>query len=351
MDTGLGGAEFAPQTTYLKTAASGLLPARSAAVLRAAVDDAAAGRPTPATGFESVGAARESFARLVGVDVDRVAVAGSVSLHVGLIASALPTGGEILVADGDFSSLVNPFAVRRDLRLRTVPLPDLAAAVRPETTLVAVSAVQSADGRIADLAAIGRAARASGARTLVDCTQSAGWLPMCAADFDYTVAGGYKWLLCPRGVSFLTVPERHEDLPPLYAGWTAGEEPWRSVYGPIAQLARSARRFDQSPADLPYLAAQHSLALVEELGPERIGAHNRALADRFRAGAADLGHQPVAAPGSAIVAVPGLDTAEEHLRRAGVEATARAGNLRLAFHLYNTTADVDRVLDVLSDHR
>ncbi|MEU8351858.1 aminotransferase class V-fold PLP-dependent enzyme [Streptomyces sp. NPDC048845] len=350
METSLGGAHFAPTTTYLNTATAGLLPGRTAAALRDALDDAVSGRPTPGAGFPSVAEARASFARLAGVAPERVSVAAAVATHVGLIAASLRAGAEVLVADGDFSSLVNPFAVRGDLKLRSVPLEDLAAAVRPGTDLVAVSSVQSADGRIADLAAIRAAARAHGARTLVDATQSAGWLPLRAADFDFTVAGAFKWLLCPRGTSFLVVPEADGSggLPLLFAGWAAGEDPWSSTYGPVGQLARSARRYDESPGTLAYLAARHSLALVEEIGPEAIGAHDVALADRFRAGLARAGHEPVPSPGSAIVAVPGLGHAEETLSRADVQVSVRAGNLRAAFHLYNTEADVDRLLDVLS---
>jgi selenocysteine lyase/cysteine desulfurase len=37
------------------------------------------------------------------------------------------------------------------------------------------------------------------------------------------------------------------------------------------------------------------------------------------------------------------------LSAAGVEVSDRAGNLRAAFHLYNTPQDVDRLLDVLAD--
>ncbi len=76
-------------------------------------------------------------------------------------------------------------------------------------------------------------------------------------------------------------------------------------------------------------------------------AHATALAARFREGLASIGHEAV--PGtSAIVAVPGLGGREPDLAAAGVVVSARAGNLRAAFHLYNTEADVDRALDVLA---
>ncbi|KUJ68863.1 class V aminotransferase [Streptomyces albus subsp. albus] len=344
----LAGDEFAPQTTYLNTASTGLIPTRAAAALRTAVTAATAGGAYLDDAFAAVEETRARYARLVGLPERRVAAGASVAVYTGLIAGSLPAGAEVLVAEGDFSSLINPFAVRADLEVRAVPLERLAEEVRPATQLVAVSAVQSADGRIADLPAIAEAARAHQARTLVDTSQSSGWLPLRAADFDFTVCVGFKWLLCPRGVAFLTVPEDLGALTPVFAGWVAGERPWDSCYGPVTELAHSARRYDESPAVLSYLAARHALAVIGELGPVAIGTHDRALADRFRTGVTELGHHPLPAPGSAIVAVPGLGDAAPALAEQGVYVSNRAGNLRAAFHLYNSGEDVDRLLKAIA---
>ncbi|MDJ0340601.1 aminotransferase class V-fold PLP-dependent enzyme [Streptomyces sp. PH10-H1] len=355
----LGGDAFsaiAPGTTYLNTASVGLPPTRTAEALRLAIDDWAAGRPSFPRYEAAVGAARASFARLLATSVERVAIGSTVSGIVGKIAVQLPPGSEVLVADGDFSSLVNPFAARKDLALRIAPLAELAGAVRPGTALVAVSAAQSADGRLADLPAIRAAAAAHGARTLIDASQAAGWLPLCADDFDYLVCGAFKWLLGPHGVSFLTVrPGAEDGLSPAFAGGYAGEDPWGECYGPITDLAASARQFDTSPAFLDFVATAESLALIEELGVDAIHAHDVALAARFRAGVSALGHTPIparpgggGADGSAIVAVPALPgVAADRLAGAGIQVSARAGNLRFSFHVYNSSADVDRALDVL----
>ncbi|KJY43339.1 class V aminotransferase [Streptomyces sp. NRRL B-1568] len=346
-EKGLAPGHFAPETTYLDTASAGLPPAETVTAITSALTAASRGTATVGGYFEAAADARARFARLVGVAPGRVAISASAAVHTGMIAQSLPAGSEVLVADGDFASLINPFHVRPDLRVRTVPLERLADGVRPGTALVAVSAVQSADGRLADLDRIADAARAHGARTLVDASQSAGWLPLDAGAYDFTLAVGYKWLLAPKGTSFLVVPEDLGGLTPVFAGWVAGEDPWDSCYGPVTRLADCARRFDETPAFLSYVGARHSLALVEELGVERIGRHDVALADRFRAGLADLGRTPVPAPGSAIVAVPGLGTAAGRLAAAGVRVSSRAGGLRAAFHLYNTAADVDRLLEVI----
>jgi selenocysteine lyase/cysteine desulfurase len=342
--------EFASPATHLNTASVGLGPARSAAAMHRAVDDWLV---ADQSSYEpSVIAARAAYARLVSVSPDRVAVGSSASVHAGLIATGLPPGAEVLITDGDFSSLVNPFAIRRDLKVRSVPLDGLAEEIRPGTALVAVSSVQSANGRLADLEAIRTAAATHGTRTLVDATQSAGWLPIDAGDFDYVICAAFKWLLCPRGVAFLTVRESSAaDTPPIFAGWSAGEDPWLSTYGPIAELATSARRFDASPAYLAYVGAATSLELIEEAGVAAIKAHDLALAERFEAGVTDLGHPPIPNGGSAIVAIPGLGAAAPKLEQAGISVAARAGNLRASFHLYNSSADVDRLLEALAEHR
>ncbi|MFJ5722839.1 aminotransferase class V-fold PLP-dependent enzyme [Streptomyces sp. NPDC093149] len=340
--------EFAPETTYLNTSSCGLLPRRTVAAVGALAGALATGHRNGSGDFEAVDAARAGFARLAGVDADRVAIGSSVSVHVGLIAASLPPGAEVVTPEGEFSSVVSPFAVRGDLRMRYVPLDGLAEAVRPGTALVALSSVQSADGRIADLDAVREAAAAHGARTLLDATQSAGWLPLDAGAYDYTVTGGFKFLLCPRGASFLTVTEEAQrGLPAVFAAWAASDGPWNSMYGPVGRLAPSARRYDEPPAFLSYHGAERSLALLGEVGIDAVHAHATGLAARMRAGLAGIGHEAV--PGeSAIVAVPGLGGRAPELARAGVMVSDRAGSLRAAFHLYNTEADVDRALDVLS---
>ncbi|MEO3977069.1 aminotransferase class V-fold PLP-dependent enzyme [Streptomyces sp. CAU 1734] len=344
----LGGSEFAPDTTYLNTAMCGLLPARAVTVMNTLLAELAAGRPGGSGEFTVLEAVRESFARIAGVGPERVAVGGSVSVHAGLIANSLPPGAEVLFPEGEYSSVVTPFAVRGDLRLRYAPLEDLAGAIRPGTALVAFSMVQSADGRIADRAAIRAAAAAHGTRTLVDASQSAGWLPLDAGEWDFTVTAGFKFLLCARGVSFLTVGEEAgETVTPIHAGPFAAADLWGQPYGPVPELAGTARRFDEAPAFLVYHGAQASLALLEEIGIGAVHAHATALARDLRDGVEALGHRAV--PGeSAIVALPGLGGRAAALSGAGIVVSERGGNLRLAFHLHNSAADVARVLEVLS---
>jgi selenocysteine lyase/cysteine desulfurase len=208
--------------------------------------------------------------------------------------------------------------------------------------------VQSADGRLADLEQLRAAADRHGARLLLDATQSASWQDLRATGADYLVCAAYKWLMSPRGSSFLAVSaEAAATLRPIAPGWYAGDDPWANCYDRVS-FPDSAHRLDTAPAWLPFIGTAAALSLVEELTPARIGAHNLALAERFREGLESLGEKPVPSPASAVVAVPGLGHRAAALAAADVAVSARAGNLRASFHLYNTTADVDHVLAVLA---
>ncbi|MFE0423465.1 aminotransferase class V-fold PLP-dependent enzyme [Streptomyces sp. NPDC058953] len=341
MDT-LAETEFALRTTYLNTSSCGVPPLRSVAAVRDLMDELAAGRPGGAGEYDTVTAVRAAFARLGGVDPGRVAVGSALSTAVGLVAQSLPPGAEVLFPEGEFASVITPFVARGDLRPRYVPLDRLAEAVRPGTALVAFSAVQSADGRVADLAAIREAAAAHGARTLLDASQSAGWLPLTAGDWDYTVTVGYKYLLAPRGLAYLTVTEEAQrTLRPLFPGVFASED--GALYGPPERLAATARRFDESPAYPAFHAAAPALELLEKIGIETVHRHVTALARGLREGLTERGYAPL--PGeSAIVAVPGLTDLAPRLAEEGIVTSARAGNLRVSFHLYNTPAHVDLLL-------
>src|SRR4051794_5068933 len=134
---------------------------------------------------------------------------------------------------------------------------------------------------------------------------------------------------------------RLEQVPPIAAGWYAGEDRWGSLYGQELPLAHDARRLDVSPAWLSWVAAAPALGLLERVGVEAIHAHDVGLANRFRAG---LGLEP----GDSAIVATSAPGAAERLGAAGVTAAARAGAFRLSFHLYNDEADVDLALEALA---
>jgi len=336
-------AEWEPEGTYLNTASYGLPPARAWRALQDALADWRGGRTSWEHWGQTANVSRAAFARLVGAPVDAVAIGATVSGLVGLIAASIPDGARVLAPDVEFTSTLFPFMVQesRGIEVRTVPAARIAEAIDASTDVVAFSAVQMTTGEVADLEAVAAAARHHDALTVVDASQACGWLPLDATDFDAVASGAFKWLMGLRGTAFLTVsPGLLERTVPHAAGWYAGEDVHDSYAGPPLRLAQSARRLDTAPDWFSWVGTAPALELVEEIGVEAIHAHDVGLANAFREG---LGLQP---GDSAIVSWEFTGDLDQ-LRGAGVMAAEIGGRLRTAWHVYNTSADVDRALEVL----
>jgi selenocysteine lyase/cysteine desulfurase len=332
-----------PKPVYLNTATYGLPPDPAWESLQAVLDEWRHGRTEWTEWDEATAVARRLFGRLVGVDESWVCVSSTVASLAGLVAPTLPDGSRVLSVDAEFTSALWPWMVHADrgISVRTVAVSDLVDAIDDTTSLVAVSAVQSATGEVADLDGLASRAAEVGARTFIDATQACGWLPIDAAHFDYLACAAYKWLMSPRGTAFMTVrPEHLESIRPIAANWYAGEDVHDSYYGPPLRLARSARRLDVSPAWFNWVATAKTLEVVLDIGVDAIHGHDLALANRFRRA---LGQDD---GDSAIVRVD-VPHAADKLRRAGVVTAVRAGSLRASFHLYNTTSDVDAAVAAL----
>jgi selenocysteine lyase/cysteine desulfurase len=332
-----------PDPGYLNTASLGVPPTATVELMSELLTRWRQGQLSPPEFDDHVRRARAAFAALSGVQETSVAIGATVSELVGVIAASLPDGARVVIAEGEFTSLLFPFLAHADrgITVDELPLEELPAFTGP-ADLVAVSAVQSSDGRVADLDGIGRAARAAGARTLIDTTQSCGWLPVDGSAFDYLVCGAYKWLLSPRGTAFLSVrPEALEGLRPIAAGWYAGEEPWTSIYGSPLRLAGDARRLDVSPAWFSWAGAAQSLELLVGLDPAAVQAHDVGLANSLRSALA------MPPSNSAIVSVEAPQVADR-LGQAGIRGAVRAGRVRLSFHVYNDSRDVELAVAALT---
>lgn len=354
-------AEWDIDRTFLDSCSYGPPPRCGWDALQSSLDEYRRGA-RPWQGWAgSVQTSRERFAELVGVPAEWVATGAAVSQLLAPIAAALPDGAEVLVPDIEFTSGVYPFAVHahRGVQVRTAPLDSLAEAVHDSTTLVSVSAAQSATGEVADIPAIVDRAAEVGALTVLDGTQAAGWLPLDGAGVDFLAVAGYKWLCAPRGTALLTMrpltstftPESVRNrqaefasrLTPLAAGWFAAGG--SASYGMPLQLADSARAFDISPAWHSWVGMAPALELLLDVGIDAIHEHNLGLANAFRTG---LGLEE---SNSAIVSVEVPEAGLARLDEAGIRFSVADGRARFGFHLYNDDEDVATALAALSGPR
>ncbi len=335
---------FSPSRIHFDSASLGLAPSTATAALTSAIAAWAEGRVAAQDYDIAIGRAREAYASIVGCPVDWLAITTPVSVATGHAAALLQPGETVLVAEEEFTSVLFPFLAREGdgIVVRQVPVTELIDHIDPSVEMVAVSAVQSADGYRIDLDALAAEAADANALTYVDITQAAGWTTIDASRFDMTSAGLYKWLCSPRGSGFFSVaPHLWDRMAALAPGWYAGQDPWTSTYRAPFRHADDARRYDVSPAWLCWEGAAPALELLASLDPATIGDHNIGLANRFRSG---LGLPP---GNSAIVSTdlsPGQVAALHDL---GVNFASRDGRSRFSFHLYNTVAEVDKTIDAL----
>ncbi|NYE20064.1 aminotransferase class V-fold PLP-dependent enzyme [Microbacterium immunditiarum] len=337
---------FAGGRGYLAACTAGLPPRAAHAAIIADADAAARGRVDVAGYSAAAERSRAHFAALVGVSPTRVAIGSQTSVFAALVAASVPAGGEVLCVEGDFASLLLPFVhAPQGLRVRAVPLRELADSVTADTGMVVFSLVQSATGEVADERAIRAAAARHGARTFCDATQAVGWLPVEASGFDALVCHTYKWLCAPRGVAFLALSQEFErQLPALFAGWYAGADPWTSCYGHDVALAEDATRFDVSPAWQAFVGAEPALEVFAAADLDAVHDYTTGLAANFRRG---LGLE-IPEIASAIVTWDDPDGCDlARLTAAGITASGRAGRARVAFHVFNDDLDVEIALAAL----
>jgi selenocysteine lyase/cysteine desulfurase len=316
--------------------------------------------------------ARRLAAGLIGADAGEIALMTNTSYGVNLAARALPlsAGDVVLTFDREFPANVYPWMALADrgVRLELIPcadgLPDEDALVRAldrrEVRALAVSWVQFASGYRADLARLGRLCRERGVWFFVDAIQGVGpcTLDVREVPVDLLACGAQKWLLSPWGSGFCYVRrELIARLSPEAVGWLAvkGSDDFSRLVDYDLTYRDDARRFEV--ATIPYqdvAGFAASLSLLHELGPARVAAHVRGLADRIVAWAQGRDDVRLVTPAdparrAGIVSLAPRDpaAASARLREAGVAHSVREGAVRLSPHGYNTPGELARALDAL----
>jgi selenocysteine lyase/cysteine desulfurase len=306
-------------------------------------------------------ATRPLFARLIGAREEEVALYTYVAEAAATVAASLPQG-RVVVGEREFQSNLFPWLALEDrgFEVAQVPATDgvvgteaLVEAITEGTVLVAVTEVQSSNGfrvRLPDLSA---RCREVGARLFVDLAQSVGVLRFDAraSGADFAAAPGYKWLVGPRGATWMWIhPDRLDEVRPLAPNWHSVSDPYDEYYGGPMELAPDARRFDTSMAWLSWVGARAALDLILDLDAAEAEGHALGLARAFRQGADDAGFRlvPEEVPSQTVgVVLEDPDAARTALKEQGIIGAVRGGFLRLGFHAFNEDSDVEAALRAL----
>jgi cysteine desulfurase/selenocysteine lyase len=328
---------------------------------------------------------RQRVAQYLGAaSADELVFTRGTTESINLVAYAwggkfVHAGDVILLTEMEHHSNLVPWqllAARTGARLRFVPvnedgtlaLEQLDSLLTSEVKLFAFTHVSNSLGTINPVVDLCQRARAVGARTLVDAAQSAGHLPVNVQELgcDFLAFSGHK--MCgPTGIGALYGrAEILDSMPP----WHGGGEMIVSVTLEKSTFKKPPYRFE---AGTPNIAGAIGLAAaidyIERIGRPAIFEHDARLAAYAMEHLAELPGMRILGPSGRRGAIVGfvMDAAHPHdlttfadqrglalrgghhcnqplMRKFGLPGTTRA-----SFYFYNTTAEIDRMIDILRD--
>jgi cysteine desulfurase/selenocysteine lyase len=326
---------------------------------------------------------RRRVAEYIGaVRADEILFTRGTTESINLVAQAwggkfLREGDVILLTEMEHHSNLVPWqllAERTGAKLRFLPVRDdgtlaleqLPSLLTTEVKLFAFTHISNSLGTINPVSTLCRKARAVGALTLVDAAQSAGHSPINVQELgcDFLAFSGHK--MCgPTGIGALYGRrEILDSMPP----WHGGGEMIVSVTLEKSAFKKAPHRFE---AGTPNIAGAIGLAAaiqyIEQIGRAAIFEHDSYLARYAAERLTELPGMRVFGPTEERGALVGfvMDAAHPHdlttfadqyglalrgghhcnqplMRRFGVSGTTRA-----SFYFYNTTEEIDRMIEIL----
>jgi len=332
-------------------------------------------------------AARETVARFLKVrDSDSLIFTKGATEGLNLVAfsyarSVLKEGDEILISELEHHSNIVPWQIvaqEKGARIRAIPILDNGQLdmeafhnlLTGRTKIVAVTAVSNALGTVTPLAEIIAAAHAAGARVVVDGCQAAPHmaLDLPAMDCDFFAFSGHK-VYGPNGIGVLYGKRDLLEAMPPYQG---GGEMIDHVGIETSTYKEPPHRFEAgTPPIVEAIALATAIDYLTGIGLDAIAAHEHDLVEYAMQRLGEIPEVTLhgTAPGKAsivsftwkgahahdvgtiidragVAVRVGHHCAQPLMDRLGVPSTARA-----SFGMYNTRAEVDRLVQSLDDVR
>jgi cysteine desulfurase/selenocysteine lyase len=363
---------------YLNHAALGPIPRPVVQVAQAYLEDTSAYGVVPeAKWVEYERGAHRRLAHMISARPDQIAFTANTSDGLMHLALGLPwrEGDTIISAEGEFPSNVYPWLNLREqgVQVHMVPMrdyridtEDVLASITERTRLVSLSLVEFSTGYRNDIAVIAHYCHERGILCGIDAMQALGAIEIDvqALGIDYLAAASHKWLLSPRTTGILYVSDNL--LPQLLAsrrGWQSVETPF-DFFNHTQPLKTGAARFEYSSSNLStIIGLDAALGMFEgiEGGMHAIEARILALTDYAIAGLERLGYPVVSPRGagerSGIVCFKSHPTGGgmtvqqlvDTLTERNISLAARGDVARISPHFYNTSEEIDALLNALED--
>lgn len=321
---------------------------------------------------------RGYVAQLVHVPAAQVAIIPAASYGLAAAVNNLPTnnGSKAITVGNEFPSGYNSLKTwcqRQGKTLQVITAPENTAAkgaqwneallnsIDADTAAVLLSSVHWTDGTRFDLEAIGQKCKANDAVFIVDGTQSVGAIPIDvqACQIDALICAGYKWLMGPYSTGFAYYNERFNQGIPLEETWLnrSNAQDFAGLTNYADDYLPGAARYNSGEYGNFILLPMLNTALEQVLawGPANIENY---CADLMQPLVAFLQQKGFGVEADAyrskhlmgIGLPPHISLADitAMLKEHHVYVSVRAQSLRISAHLYNTAADVEKLMQVLA---
>lgn len=376
-----------PEEIYLNTGSWGVMPTCVHEAMIASIRRRELNPTRSRAGLlEGVRAARERLAAFLHACPSDLALLMNVTVAVNMVVHGLPwePGDEILASDQEYGAIDNclHYASRRwgvGVRRARIPIPPTCpedivrafeAGITGRTRLLLCSHITTGTGLIAPVRALAELAHAHGALIVVDGAHAPGMIPLDLEAYGCDFYGGncHKWLCAPQGVGFLhAAPHVQERLRPPIVGWgysqdgTSADESGR----PLLKGEPYMWGIEQwGTFSMPeQIAMGEAVRLQEEIGPDRIAQRGRQLAGYLRRRMAEHAWARLISPthpemtGSiSTFLLDGFGSMklgdvlfERHRITVPVAPQGAVQRIRVSTHIYNTLAEVDRLVEALAE--
>jgi len=326
---------------------------------------------------------RQQLADFFGTLPQQMALTANTTAGLNIVAQGLPLRrkDEVVVCSHEHGGHALPWlwrAQRDGIRLRVIaPAPTaagnlqaVAQAMGPRTRAIALPHITCTTGLVYPIEGIVQLAAEKDVYVCIDGAQAAGIMPLQlnALGIHSYASSGHKWMLGPNGTGFLHVaPQLLAELPPLLPDASAATA-WQltATHQGIDGWRDSAQRFECgtiNPALFEGMA--EASRFLQQVGLEAVEARSKALTDycyeQLQALAPRVTLLTPAEPQSrhcmVTFTIQGADALQffqyAYNNKVRVRAVPEAGlnAIRVGWHMFNTTDEVDRLIALIKAYR
>jgi cysteine desulfurase / selenocysteine lyase len=310
------------------------------------------------------------LSKLINSNLDEIGIIHNTSEGINFISQGLnlERGDEILLLENEYPSNVYPFQhwEEKGVHLKFIPLADspvhflenVKSILSPRTKVISISLVHWCTGMPLPVTEIGQICKEREIEFILDGAQGVGLIPVDVKkmNISYMAFPAWKWLLGPLGLGGIYVAkDRLATMKTIFKGQSSvinADEylPYKSEIRP------GADRFEYSTGNFTdWVYWKSTLEMLSEIGftkvQDRIYFLKEYLSDELRKKGFEIYSDsfPEVKTGILTCAKSGVDSTQlvKKLRDNKVIAAMRLGRVRLAPHIYNSTVQLDRVVELL----